>query len=94
MGTEEEKREIRKDFDDAAKWAKKNNRPIYIGEFGAYEKADMDSRIRWTKFVADEAIKHNFSFTYWEFCHNIGLYDRETKTWRKPLLDALIPPKQ
>jgi endoglucanase len=90
MGTEEEKQEIRKDFDDAAEWANKNNRPIYIGEFGAYEKADMDSRIRWTKFVADEAIKHNFSFTYWEFCYIFGLYDRETKTWRKPLLDAVI----
>jgi len=92
-GTEEEKQMIRKDFDDAAAWAKKNDRPIYIGEFGAYEKADMDSRIRWTKFVADEAVNHGFSYTYWEFCYIFGLYDRDTKSWRKPLLDSLIPPK-
>jgi len=92
-GSDEEKQAIRKDFDNAAEWGKKNNRPIYIGEFGAYEKADMDSRIRWTKFVADEAVKRNFSFTYWEFCYIFGLYDPETKTWRKGLLEAVIPPK-
>jgi len=93
-GSEEEKRAIRKDFDDAAAWAKKNNRPIYIGEFGVYKKADMDSRVRWTKFVADEEINHGFSLAYWEFCFNFGLYDRDTKSWHKELLDAVIPPKQ
>jgi len=92
-GSDEEKRAIRKDFDEAAAWAGKNNRPFFIGEFGTYEKADMDSRIRWTKFVSDEAINHGFSFAYWEFCLSMGLYDRETKSWRKPLLDAVIPPK-
>jgi len=93
MGSEEEKRAIKKDFDEAAQWAEKNNRPIFIGEFGTYYKADMDSRIRWTKYVSDEAINHGFSFAYWEFSFNMGLYDRETKSWRKPLLDTVIPPK-
>jgi endoglucanase len=92
-GSDAEKRAITKDFDEAAEWAKRNNRPFFIGEFGTYKKADMDSRIRWTKFVADEAVNHDFSLAYWEFCYNMGLYDRESKTWHKPLLDAVIPPK-
>jgi endoglucanase len=92
-GTNEEKQAIIKDFDAAAAWAKENNRPIYIGEFGAYNKADMDSRARWTKFVADTAIERGFSFTYWEFCaEQFGLYDLNTNSFRKPLLEAVIPP--
>jgi endoglucanase len=94
MGTEAEKQTIVKDFDTAAKWSKKHNRPIYIGEFGSFEKADMDSRVRWTKFVADAAVEHGFSFAYWQFTYNFFLYDRDKKVWIKPILDAVIPPKQ
>ena len=93
--TDSEKQMITKDFDDAAAWAKKNNRPIFIGEFGANSKADMDSRVRWTKFVADTAIERGFSFAYWDFCAEyFGLYDLSTNSFRKPLLEALIPPKK
>jgi endoglucanase len=92
-GSEEEKRLVVKDFDLAANWAKENDRPIYLGEFGAFEKADMDSRTRWTKCVADAAVEHGFSFAYWQFTSNFTIYDTEKKTWIKPILDAVIPPK-
>ena len=91
-GTDDEKQQVIRDFDYAAAWAKKNNRPINLGEFGAYIKADMDSRALWTKFLADEAIKRGFSFDYWEFCANeFGLYNQQTKSFREPLLDAVVP---
>ena len=91
-GSEAEKRAIRRDFDIVAGWARAHNRPVYLGEFGSNEKADMDSRVRWTKYVADEAAAHGFSFTYWQFTYNMAVYDRGSKTWVKPLLEALIPP--
>ncbi len=93
-GSADEKRRIKKDFDTLASWARAHNRPVYLGEFGSYEKADMDSRVRWAKYIADEAVSHGFSFTYWQFTYNMALYDRNTKTWVRPLLDAVIPPKQ
>jgi endoglucanase len=93
-GSEDEKRRIRKDFDTLASWARGHNRPVYLGEFGSYEKADMDSRVLWTKCIADEAVAHGFSFTYWQFTYNMAVYDRNKKAWVKPLLEALIPPKQ
>jgi endoglucanase len=94
-GSEQEKHAIARDFNVAAKWGKENNRPIYLGEFGAFNKADPNSRFQWTKAVADEAVNQGFSFTYWEFCHtNFGIYDPKTKTWNKQLLEALIPPKR
>ena len=92
-GSESQKRRIEKDFDLAAEWGKEHNRPIYLGEFGAYKKADMDSRILWTKCVADTAAERGFSMSYWDFCANFAMYDTETKTWNKGLLDAVIPPK-
>jgi endoglucanase len=91
-GTEKENQVITKAFNNVAKWAKKHNRPINLGEFGAYEKAGMDNRVRWTTFVAKSAVKHGFSIAYWEFCHvNFGAYDQQKKAWREPLLKAIIP---
>jgi endoglucanase len=48
QGTEEEKQAIHKDFVTVQSWAEKNKRPIYLGEFGAYDKADMESRVCYT----------------------------------------------
>jgi endoglucanase len=92
-GSDAEKRLVAKDFDLAAKWGKENDRPIFLGEFGAYKKADMESRVRWTKCVADTAVERGFSISYWDFCANFALYEMDTKTWHKELLDAVIPPK-
>lgn len=91
MGTDKEKAQIEHDFQVADAWGKANHRPIYLGEFGSYEKGDMDSRVRWTTAVARTAEKHGFPWTYWEFCSGFGAYDRKAHAWRKPLLDALMP---
>ena len=93
MGTDAEKKAITDEFDIAVAWSKANNRPVNLGEFGTYKKADMESRVRWTKFVADTAAERGMSLLYWEFCaQEFGLYDQQTRSWRKPLLDAVIPP--
>lgn len=93
MGTEEEKRALIRDFDTAAAWGKKHNRPLFLGEFGAYNKADLESRARWTAFVAQTAKERSMSYAYWEFCAGFGLYDRNANRWIDPLLNALIPQK-
>ncbi len=93
-GSDSEKKAITKALDIAAEWAKQNNRPMNLGEFGAYARADMDSRALYTKFIADAAIERGFSFHYWQFDSDFAVYDVEKKTWIKPLLDALLPPKQ
>ena len=92
-GSPLEKRRIAEDFDIAADWAKKNERPIYLNEFGTIEKADMESRARWTQCVAEAATRRGFSFSYWEFCSVFGLYDPQAKSWHQELLAALIPPR-
>ena len=93
-GTDADKKPITRKFDFAAEWSKQHNRPINLGEFGSFNKADMDSRAIYTKFFADAAIERGFSFHYWQFDSDFAVYDTKTDTWIKPLLEALIPPKQ
>jgi len=48
-GTDQERRRIELDFARAQQWAVAHDRPVHLGEFGAYDKADMDSRARYTR---------------------------------------------
>ncbi len=91
-GTEAEKQAVVADFDEIANWGKTHNRPLNLGEFGVYSKADMAARARWTAVVARTAEAHAISWHYWEFISGFGAYDGKAKAWREPLLQALIPP--
>jgi len=82
---------IRDAFDNAVRAAEKLNCALWLGEFGAYEQADMQSRVNWTKFVREEAEARGMSWAYWEFGSGFGVYDRAAGHWREELLKALIP---
>ena len=43
-GTPEERKALESNFVKAAEWSSRNDRPVYLGEFGAYQAADMPSR--------------------------------------------------
>ncbi|MCE9556717.1 MAG: glycoside hydrolase family 5 protein [Planctomycetes bacterium] len=89
-GTPAEQTAIRESLDQAVAWAKKNHRPVFLGEFGTYEDAPLASRVRWTEFVVREAEARGFSWAYWEFCSGFGAYDAKTDAWRKGLKAALL----
>lgn len=91
QGTDEEQQAIRESLEMAAEWAERENRPLYLGEFGAYGEADLDSRVRWTEFIRAEAERRGISWAYWEFGAGFGVLDRERNAWRAKLLTALIP---
>ena len=82
---------VRGDFDKAQAWSKANQRPLYLGEFGAFSAADMNSRASWTRAIVREAEARGFAWCYWEFASGFGAFDPQTKDWRDPLLSALIP---
>ncbi len=90
-GTESEKAAVTQELDRAIIWAVQHRRPIYMGEFGAYSKADIKSRARWTTFLAEEAGKRKIGYAYWEFCSGFGVYDADRGKWIEPLKKALLP---
>ncbi|MEO8178820.1 MAG: glycoside hydrolase family 5 protein [Deltaproteobacteria bacterium] len=84
-------RNIAVDFDRAVEWARAHTRPLYLGEYGAYEKAELGARTRWTTAVVTEADARAIPSAYWELRASFGLYDLEKKQWRRELLDAVLP---
>jgi endoglucanase len=90
-GTEAQKAGIAHDFGAALDWARVHHRPLFLGEFGAFGKGDIDSRVRWTSCCARTAENLGIGWSYWEFCAGFGAYDPVAQQWRQPLLNALIP---
>lgn len=93
-GSPEERKAIRQDFVKASDWARKEGRPILLGEFGAYDKAPMDSRRVYTEAVARTAESFGWSWAYWQFDSDFILYDLNSDAWIQPIRDALIPPAE
>ncbi len=92
--TPEERQAVIKDFQKAQAWAEDHDRPLFLGEFGAYDKADMDSRVRYLSFVTRHAEKLGWSWAYWQFDSDFILYDIPEDKWIEPLRDALVPPAE
>jgi endoglucanase len=91
-GTFGERLNVYQNMRDIARWGVENDRPIFLGEFGSYQKADMASRVRWTFQVARKAEEFGMSWAYWEWCAGFGIFDPVAKTYHTELVEALIPP--
>ena len=89
LSNEEQNLQMR--LEQAVSWGKINQRPIFVGEFGAYNKGDIASRVRWTGLVRSTLEQRGLSWGYWEFGAGFGIYDRDARAWRTDLLKALIP---
>ena len=93
LGTDAELGAIREDFAAAQKWAEAENRPILLGEFGAYEGAAMASRARYTAAIARAAESLSWSWAYWQFDSDFVLYDIDKEAWVGPIHEALTESK-
>ncbi|ASB47982.1 cellulase family glycosylhydrolase [Alkalitalea saponilacus] len=88
--TVEERNFIINEFNYTIQFSNDNDVPIHVGEFGVYSRADMESRARWTTFVARWFEEQGFSWAYWEFSSSFGIYNRNTGNYRTELVDALL----
>jgi len=87
---------IKADYDKVALWSKANDRPVLMGEFGAYEKSGtpMAARARYTATVRREAEAHGFPWAYWQFDSDFILYDIDRDQWVEPIRQALVPARR
>ncbi len=90
MDTERERQAVQSDFAAAIQYRETHQVPVHIGEFGAYSKADMDSRVRWTTYLARYFESQNFSWAYWEYSAGFGIYDPANQSFHTELVDALL----
>ncbi len=86
----EQKVKIEKPLRLAQQWSQFNDRPIWVGEWGSYSKAALDSRLNYTRTMVRALQKFKFSWAYWELASGFGIYDPQTKQWRADLKEALM----
>lgn len=92
-GSEADRKKVADDFARVRKWSEAHRRPILLGEFGAYDKAPMDSRARYTACVARAAESLGWAWVYWQFDSDFIVYDIDKDRWVEPILKALVPGK-
>lgn len=90
-GSQADRHKMKDNFAVMARWAEEHRRPIFVGEFGAYEKAAMPDRAAWTAAIARTAEAHHFAWAYWQFESSFSAYDLKSDSWIKPIYTALIP---
>jgi endoglucanase len=83
-------RTIAEELEMAKVWADRHHLPVYLGEFGADDVADADSRARWTHMVRTAAEQRGFSWAYWDDSGSFKALDRATHTWVPYLKAALL----
>jgi endoglucanase len=77
-------------LDEARRWNQEHGYPLHLGEFGAYNAADMASRETYTRLMRDEAERRGIGWAYWEFASEFGVYSPETGAWVEPIRRALL----
>jgi endoglucanase len=77
-------------LETARQWSVANGYPLHLGEFGSYEKADLQSRAVHARTVRDEAERRGIPWTFWEFASEFGAWSPKTGEWVEPLRRALL----
>jgi endoglucanase len=92
-GNEAEKKRATDDLGRAQKWSAAHHRPIFLGEFGTFDRGPMESRVRYTSFLARTAESLGWAWAYWQFDSDFIVYDIDQDCWVAPILGALISGK-
>ena len=81
-------------IDKARAWSEKNGRPIHVGEFGAYTKADQDSRARFYAAFRQALDEAGMGWAVWDWKSGFNYWDEKAKQPLHGMREALFPKKQ
>jgi endoglucanase len=65
-GTEADVAELEKLFDLMAEFSKRNDIPVFVGEYGASDKKETNSRVRWMSAVAKASLERRMVPVLWD----------------------------
>ena len=90
-GNPEEIQALIDEFQMAADWGKKHDRPLFLDEFGVHEAADPESAARWIRSAREQMEKHGMPWSMWKFMSTEwGIYNEKEKTWVDTRKKALL----
>ncbi|MCC7054442.1 MAG: glycoside hydrolase family 5 protein [Gemmatimonadaceae bacterium] len=77
-------------LDRAQRWREASGRPVWIGEFGSYDRGPYASRVAYTRAFRTAMESRGMTWAYWEFAAGFGFFDPATGDYRVALRDALF----
>lgn len=89
-GTQADLDKLEDDFTTVRNWAKANNLPIYVGEFGVYDLAPTGDRYCFFYHLVRNFENLNLSWAYWQLNVDFRLLDEKTGRWNYWIADALM----
>lgn len=92
-GSASDRAALESDFDVVARWAAAAHRPVYLGEFGVYDAAPLEARLRYLEAVTRAAATRGWGWACWQFDHDFALFDERTGRWNEPVVRALTAPR-
>jgi endoglucanase len=89
-GSDEDRAQLTQDFAAIAARASRLRRPVYLGEFGAYEAAGLQARAEYVEAVARAAREQGWPWAIWQFDHDFAIFDSERERWVAPIITGLF----
>ncbi len=77
-------------LDLAVREAARLRRPVFVGEFGAYDQAAPADRLAYARFMRDAMESRGLPWMHWELAAGFGVYDRTRGAFRADLKEALF----
>ena len=90
-GNESDYAELEKSIKIAQQFEKDVKRPVFVGEFGAYEVIDNNERVQYARDVRRAFEDAQIPWCLWSFSNTFALFDAEKNKWDEEMLAALIP---
>ena len=82
---------VRKAVETARRWAATHDRPVHVGEFGAYVGADNASRVRFYRTYREALDKAGIGWAIWDWKAGFRYWDEKAGAPVPGMREALFP---
>lgn len=89
-GSRADRKEMNRALNSALKLQEKHRIPVFVGEFGVYEKVPLDQRALWTKAMREGLEARGMSWCYWDYATTLKAYDQDSEAWIPEIKAALL----
>jgi aryl-phospho-beta-D-glucosidase BglC (GH1 family) len=88
-GTSYDYVQLENKFKAVANWSATHNIPAFLGEFGAINKCDYNSRMRHYRAYVEYSLKYGIAYAAWDDGGDFRIMERQENDWNE-LKDILI----
>ena len=89
-GTKEDRAEMRQQLDRALKVQRTRGMPVFVGEFGVFEKVPQRERAAWIKAMRKGLEARGMGWCHWDYATTLKAYDLRREEWLPQIRKALV----